>query len=74
MSKTTYRKLALALDPRLRLIGPQWIGHYKTYAVVDSTGVEIGYTDGNEAHPSFAWARAYDALRRRGQNKPAVSI
>jgi hypothetical protein len=54
MSKTTYRKLALALDPRLRLVGPQWIGHHKTYAVVDSTGVEIGYTDGNEAHPSFA--------------------
>jgi len=59
------RQLVLELDPRARLDGPKFIGHYKTYAVYSGSGEEIGYTDGNEDHPSFAWSRALATLRKR---------
>jgi hypothetical protein len=57
--------MTLELDPGARLDGPKYMGHYKTYAVFDSAGVEIGWTDGNEDHPSWAWMRAYTTLLTR---------
>lgn len=60
--------MVLELDPGARLVGPVYIGNYRTYAVKDSAGVQIGYTDGNEGSPAFAWARAFTTLsRRKGQ-------
>lgn len=66
LKKRPYRQLVLELDPGCRIDGPRFIGHYRTYSVYDSAGVEIGATDGNENDASFAWARAYGVLVKRG--------
>lgn len=65
-----YRQQVLALDPGARLNGrPQMLGgrRYDLYAVHDSAGVEIGYTDGNEQGEGWAWMRALGTLQRRAK-------
>ncbi len=67
-----YKHLVLQLDPGATIKGGrQWMGGrlYVNYSVYDSAGVEIGWTDGNEAHPSFAWGRALTTLWRRSAGR-----
>lgn len=64
----TYREQVLEIDPGATLKGgPRMLGgrSYDMFYVVDSDGVEIGYTDGNEQGDGWAWMRALGALRAR---------
>lgn len=63
--KSRTQKLCEQLDPGCRLESLGRIGYSPQYVVRDSDGVEIGYTDGNEGAPSFAWLRAAGVLRGR---------
>ena len=42
--------------------GGRYTNHY---LVRDSSGAIIGWTDGNEGSPAFAWSRALGELQRR---------
>lgn len=63
--RLTIRQQVLELDPKAYLAGPTYIGTHKTYSVHAGSGEEIGWAEGNEGHPSFAWARARDTLQRK---------
>lgn len=66
--KSKLQKACEALDPGVRLLWPpKYVGHYVVYIVVDGAGREIGYSDGSENAPVFAWTRALHELRHRAR-------
>lgn len=72
--KSNLQKACEALDPGVRLESLGRIGYSAQYVVKDSDGVEIGWTDGNEALPSFAWLRAHNTLIRRKATASIVRV
>lgn len=66
--KSKLQKACEAIDPGIRIEHtPMTLGgrYYNHYQVRDGAGVVIGWTDGNESGPSWAWSRALGELQRR---------
>lgn len=66
--KSKLQKACEAIDPRVRIehtplnAGGRYYNHYQ---VRDGAGTVIGWNDGNESGPSFAWSRALAVLQQR---------
>ena len=66
--KSKLQKACEALDPGVRIeakrvtLGGRYYDHHEVY---DGAGVAIGWNDGSEAGPRWAWLRALSELERR---------
>lgn len=73
--KSKLQKACEALDPRVRIEAKPFSGggrYYNHYEVRDGAGVVIGWTDGNESGPRWAWLMALGTLQRRARGTSDV--